>query len=171
MKTAVNAGVTIGIFVVLWTFLLGFTGWYKDPSKMSLFWVVIPMQTIILVWMMRKTAREGNMYGAQVLAAVVASVVAGVIVFVGSWIFTSMVFPNYFSEVRVVGEKMLAQQGRTPEEIKTILDAQAPMQTSFVQACLGFVGTLLTGLLTGLIGGAFIRNRGPAAASPAPARA
>ncbi|MGH7726425.1 MAG: DUF4199 domain-containing protein [Candidatus Eiseniibacteriota bacterium] len=171
MKTPLNAGLAIGVFVTLWTFLMGFTGWYKDPGKMWGFWVVVPMQIIILIWMLKKTAAQGRPYGGQIVAGLVASLVAGLIVFLGSWVFMTVVFPNYFSDLRAMAEQMMAAQGQTPEQIKTALDAQAPLQTPLMQACFGLIGTVLTGFLTSLVAGVFIRHKGPAAAQPAPARA
>ncbi len=171
MKTPITAGLALGVFVTLWTFLMGFTGWYKDPGRMWGFWVVIPMQVMIMIWMFKKTAAEGKPYAGQIVAGLVASLVGGAIIFLGSWVFTTVLFPNYFSDLRAMAEQLYTSQGKTSEEIKAALDAQAPMQTPFMQSFLGFCGTVLTGLLTSVVAGVFIRHRGPEAAQSAPARA
>ncbi|MBP1648220.1 MAG: hypothetical protein H6Q30_1665, partial [Bacteroidetes bacterium] len=31
MQPTVKAGIVLGILVVVWTFFMGITGWYKDP--------------------------------------------------------------------------------------------------------------------------------------------
>jgi hypothetical protein len=43
MKTTMNEGIALGVLVAIWTFLMGFTGWYKDPVLFNLFWFVIAM--------------------------------------------------------------------------------------------------------------------------------
>lgn len=43
MKTTMNEGIALGVLVAIWTFLMGFTGWYKDPVLLNLFWFVIAM--------------------------------------------------------------------------------------------------------------------------------
>ena len=47
--TVFRAGLLLGILVVLWTFVMGFTGWYRHPSLLFLFWLVIPLQVAVLL--------------------------------------------------------------------------------------------------------------------------
>ena len=35
MSGFINAGLVTGIGTVIWTFVMGFTGWYKDPALMA----------------------------------------------------------------------------------------------------------------------------------------
>jgi uncharacterized membrane protein len=93
------------------------------------------------------------------------ALIGGVIIFAGSYFFTSVVFPNYFSEMRTLGEEILKAQGKADAEIKSVLDAQAVTQTSFMQALMGFIGTLVTGFIVSLIVGAIWRKKEAAPAS------
>ena len=61
----------LGLLVVAWTFVMGFTGWYKDPTLLNLSRVVIPIQICALVWELRKTAAGGRAYGGQVAAGTI----------------------------------------------------------------------------------------------------
>jgi hypothetical protein len=161
MNLTVKSGIVLGLAVVAWTFIMGITGWYKHPTLLNLFWVVILIQIIIMVWGLKGTA-AGATYGSQVKNGTIMSLVAGVIIFCGSMLFTAVVFPHYFEELRTVGQEVLKSQGKSDAEITALLDAQAPMQTSFWQAFFGFIGTLITGVIVALIAGAFLKGK-PAA--------
>jgi hypothetical protein len=164
MKPVPKAGIVLGALVAVWTFIMGFTGWYKHPTLLNLFWVVILIQIGVLVWGLQLTAREGKSYWGQVGAGTLMSLVGGVIIFLGSMLFTSVVFPEYFRELRQMGEEVFRAQGMSATDIKTALDNQARMQTPFMQAISGFIGTVITGFVISLVAGAFLRKKGEPAA-------
>jgi hypothetical protein len=151
MKSAIQAGVILGLMVVVWILLQGFTGWYKDPGMSWTFWMVVPFQIILLVWMLKNTKKQGFGYGQQVLAGVVMSLVAAVIIFVGSWLVTTAVFPTYYEDAQAMVEKIRATRGMPPSTGK-------PM-TAIGSAMSAFIGTLCTGLVVSLIAAGLIRNR------------
>ena len=159
MNTIVKAGVVLGILVEIWTFLMGFTGWYKDPALMNLFWVVIAMQIAVLMWALKRTAAEGRGYGGQLGAGTLISLIGGLFVVVGSLIFTTMVFPNYFADLAAVQEQMLRTAGKSDDEIRQVMDMTARTSTPMMQALFGFLGTLVTGVVVSAIIGAFVRAR------------
>ena len=39
MGAIIKAGLLMGILVEVWTYIMGFTGWYKEPGMTFLFWV------------------------------------------------------------------------------------------------------------------------------------
>ncbi|HCA81539.1 MAG TPA: hypothetical protein DEP53_17545 [Bacteroidetes bacterium] len=158
MNRTVKTGVILGLLVVAWTFIMGVTGWYKDPALLNLFWLVILIQIAVMIWGLKGTS-VGATYGSQVKSGTMMSVIGGVIIFCGSLLFTSIAFPHYFEELRSVGEELLKSQGKTESEVKALLDAQAPMQTSFWQALFGFIGTLVTGVIVSLIAAAFLKGK------------
>jgi hypothetical protein len=45
---------------------MGFTGWYKDPTLVKLFFLVIPIEIAVLVIGLRKTA-PGQGYGSPIV--------------------------------------------------------------------------------------------------------
>jgi hypothetical protein len=166
MKSIPKAGVTLGVLVVIWMFIMGLTGWYKHPVLFNLFWIVILIQIGVMIWGLTLTAREGRGYGGQVGAGVLMSLIGGVTIFLGSLLVTTVVFPSYFAEVRQLSEEMLRAQGMSEEMIKAQLGQQAAFQTPFMSALMGFLGTAVTGLLGSLIIGAFIRKKAVAAPQP-----
>jgi hypothetical protein len=159
MSTTVKAGLVLGVIVSAWTYLMGITGWYKDPALLNLFWVVILIQIGVLIWGVRVTAAEGKSYWGQVKAGTIISLVGGVIIFCGSYLFTSVVFPHYFTDIRTLGEEILRAKGMSDTQIKTTLDAQAVVQTSFMQALFGFLGTVITGPIVSMTLGAFFKKK------------
>jgi hypothetical protein len=159
MKSAVQAGLVLGLTVVVWTALHAALGWYKDPGMSWTFWMVIPFELILVVFMLKNTKKQGFRYGQQVVAGLVMSLVGGAIIFVGCYVLTTMVFPTYYTDVRAMAESAMTQSGQSPEQIKAVLDAQAKMMTPVMNSLMGVVGTLVTGLFGSLVAGAFIRNK------------
>lgn len=158
MSPTVRTGLLIGVSVVAWTFVMGFTGWFLDPALLNLFFLVIPIQIVLLVVGLRSTAAQ-NTYGKQVLSGSLASVLASVLIFCGSLLFTTVVFPSYFDELRTVHTSMLEQAGKSPEEVRAQVEAMAATQTPFLQALFGAIGTMVTGLVASLVIAAFARKR------------
>jgi len=163
MKSILKTGLVIGLSCMAWQLVMGLTGWYLHPVLLNLFWIVIVIQLGVMIWGLRMTAREGREYGGQVGAGTLMAVSGGVIIFFGSLLFTTVLFPHYFEDIRKVGEELLKARGISDADIKTQLDAQAAMQTPVFSALSGFIGTIVTGLLISLIAAAFIRKKTAAA--------
>jgi hypothetical protein len=160
MSTIIKAGAVLGILAEAWTYIMGFTGWYKDPSMSALFLpVVIAIPVAVLYWALCKTAKEGRSYGGQVAAGLLICLIASVIIFIGSIIFTSYVFPEYFEEIRAMTAGQLEAAGMAEEEIQTTLDMQASVQTPFMQAIFGVIGTIVTGLVASLVIAIWVRKK------------
>ena len=147
MNPILAAGLLIGVFCGLWTFIMGFTGWYKDPVMMNAFFVVILIEVFGLVWGLRQTARQGRGWANQVLAGTFMSVVGGTIIIGSSLLFTTVVFPEYFSEIEQMGRQVMQQQGKSEAEIAEALGTSRGMATPMAQALAGFTGTLITGIV------------------------
>jgi hypothetical protein len=158
MNIPIRAGVLLGVLCVLWTFVMGFTGWYKDPVMLNLFFLVIPLEIGIVIWALRKTA-SGATWGGQIVNGLVLSLVASVIIFAGSLLFTTVAFPNYFNDIRAVQAGMLKSAGLPEADINSQLAAAAAMQTPFMNAISGVIGTVVTGLVVAAIAGAFLRKK------------
>jgi hypothetical protein len=158
MPTTLRYGLVLGLSVAAWTFVMGLTGWYKQPRLLALFWLVIPLQIAVLLVALRKTATQCR-YGRQVWHGVSISLLGSMIIFSASLLFTTVAFPNYFQELELLGRQLMAQQGFTPAQIEAAVRAQAPMQTPRASAMAGAIGTVVTGLLTSLIAAAFYRKR------------
>ncbi len=153
-----RAGLILGILVVLWTLVMGFTGWYHHPTLHVLFWLVIPLQITVLLVLLRITAPACG-YVRQVGNGVAASVIASAIIFVGSLFFTVVLFPSYFREMEALGRLKMAQEGLAPTQIEALIQAQAAMLRPIPTAFSGVLGTWFTGLLTSLIAATWLRRK------------
>jgi hypothetical protein len=157
MKPIPKAGIVLGVLVEIWTYLMGITGWYKDPHLLYVFYVVILIEVGVLLWGLKMTAAQGRGYGAQVGAGTLIAVIGAVIIFIGAYIFTAVVYPNYFTELNEMQRSMGAAQGMTQEQINAQIAMMTPMQTPFVNALTGAFMTVVTGFVASLIIGAFIK--------------
>jgi hypothetical protein len=158
MSIPIRAGVLLGVLCVFWTFVMGFTGWYKDPVMLNLFFLVILLEVGIVIWALRKTASSAT-WGGQVVNGLVLSLVASVIIFAGSLLFTTVAFPNYFTDIQAAQTEMLKAAGTSEADIKAQVAAAAAMQTPFINAITGVIGTVVTGLVVAAIAGAFLRKK------------
>lgn len=161
MNPILSAGLLIGVLCSVWTFVMGFTGWYKDPALANVFFVVILIEIGGLIWGLRRTAAQGRAYGGQILAGTMMAVVAGVIIITSSLVFTTIVFPDYFNEVERAYRAMLQQQGKSEADIEAAVRASAASGTPMAQAMSGFIGTLVTGIVASAVIAIFVRRRGP----------
>lgn len=153
-----RAGLILGLLVALWTFVMGFTGWYHHPTMHLLFWLVIPLQVAVLLVQLRLTA-PANGYLRQVVNGVAASVIASAIIFLGSLFATTVLFPSYFREMEALGRLKMAQQGLPADQIEALVQAQAPFLRPLPQAFAGVLGTWFTGLFTSLVAAGWLRRR------------
>jgi hypothetical protein len=159
MHPILSTGVLIGVLCAIWTFVMGFTGWYKDPAMANLFFLVIPIEIAGLVWGLKRTAAEERTYRAQVVAGTLMSVVAGVIIIVSSLLFTTVAFPEYFQELEAAQRQILQSQGKSAAEIEQTIRENASATTPMGQALAGFVGTLVTGILASAAIAIVVRER------------
>lgn len=159
MNAILSTGLLIGALCAAWTLVMGYTGLYKNPSLANLFFLVVPIEIGCLVWGLRKTAREGRTYGGQILAGTMMAVVAGVIIIGSSLLFTTVLFPHYSQEVEQMYRATLLRQGKSEAEIVAALQANAASLTPMAQAMSGFIGTLVTGIVSSAVIGYFVRKR------------
>lgn len=159
MNPILAAGLLIGVFCGLWTFVMGFTGWYKDPAMMNAFFAVILIEIVGLVWGLRQTAKEGRGWAGQVLAGTYMSVIAGIVIIGSSLLFTTVVFPEYFQDIEAMGRAVLQQQGKSEADIARELERSRAMATPMAQALAGFTGTLITGIVASAAIAVVVRSK------------
>ena len=166
MNPIFSAGILIGILCGAWTFVMGFTGWYRDPTLAWLFLpAVILIQAAGLWWGLKQTAAQGRPYLGQIVAGAMMSTIAGVIIIASSLLFTMVAFPDYFSELEAMQRQLLEAAGRSPAEIDAAVQASA--STPMGQALSGFIGTLVTGIIVSAVIAVSLRsNRESRIANP-----
>ena len=162
MNPVLGAGVLIGVLCGVWTLVMGYTGWYKDPQMINVFFLVIVIEVAGLVWGLRRTAAEGRTYGGQIVAGTMMAVIAGVIIIVFSLVFTTILFPTYFTDLQEAYRQILQQQGKSEAEIASELSKASAGSTPMGQAVQGFMGTLITGIVASAVIGLFFRRKAAA---------
>ena len=165
MNPILAAGLLIGVLCGVWTFVMGFTGWYKDPTKAAAFFVVVVIEIAGLIWGLKQTAAQGRTYSGQVVAGTLMSIVAGIVIIGSSLLFTTVFFPDYFRELEAVYRDILLQQGKTQAEIASEIGTWSTGQTPMRQAMNGFLGTFVTGVIVSAVIAIWVRAR-PAPGSP-----
>ncbi len=166
MHPILSAGLLIGVLCGVWTFVMGFTGWYKDPVMLWAFFLVIVIEIVGLIWGLRQTAAEGRTYGGQIVAGTLMAVIAGVVIIGSSLLFTMVAFPDYFAELEAAQRQMLQAQGQTPEQIEAAIESGRTSATPMANAMSGFLGTLVTGILASAVIAVFVRARPASAKAP-----
>lgn len=126
--------------------MMGFTGWYQEPSKLYLFFIVFFILLGGLIWGLRRTAAQGRTYSGQVVAGTQMSLVAGLIIFGASLVFTGIVFPEYFDGVNAAARQMMLTEGKSEAEINQVLESAAPSQTPMRNALTVAIGTIVRGI-------------------------
>ena len=157
MRVPLIAGVLLGVLVTLWSILIVATGWYVNPAMVWTFSLVVLIEIGVLIWALRKTAGEGRTYGSQVWAGLLTALIGGVLIFAGSLLITTVLYPDYFNDIRAMGAEMARRAGQSEAQVAAILET--PTQTPVEGAFAGFVGTVATGLLASLIIAAFLRRK------------
>ncbi|HXV78057.1 MAG TPA: DUF4199 domain-containing protein [Candidatus Polarisedimenticolaceae bacterium] len=157
MRPIVIAGVVLAVIVGVWMFVHGAAGWYRSPS---LGWLFPALATVtqlgVLIWGLGKTKAQGRRYGGQVVAGLLISLVGGLLIVVVSFIW-SAAFPDVAEVMEAIQADQFADQGMSAEEIDEMLETTAFTRTPAFGAILGFIMTMLTGLVLSLIIAAFVR--------------
>jgi hypothetical protein len=159
MNPILTTGLSIGVLCGIWTFVMGFTGWYKDPRLASLFFLVVLIEVGGLFWGLRRTAAEGRTYGGQIVAGALMAVIAGVVIIASSLLFTMVAFPDYFQELEAIQRQLLAARGASAAEIETDVLAFRSGATPMSYAMNGFIATLVTGIIASALIAIAVRAR------------
>jgi hypothetical protein len=159
MSLTLKGGLLIGLSCAVWMYIVGFTGWYRDPALQAMFFLVIFIEVGILFWMLRRLPETEKTFAGILKAGTYMSLIAAVVIFVASYLFTTAVFPHYFEEVRTLGIETYRAQGLTEDEIKSAMAAIAPMQTPVVNALTGAIMTVVTGFLGSAVIGLILKKK------------
>jgi hypothetical protein len=159
MSLTLKGGLLIGGLCSVWMYVVGYAGWYRDPALQAMFFLVIVIEIVALFWMLRQLPESGKTFAGILKAGTMMSLIAAVVIFVASYIFTTVAFPGYFEELRALGEQTYRAQGLSEEQIAATMAAMAPMQTPFVNALTGAIGTVVTGFLASAVLGLILKKQ------------
>lgn len=158
MTPAVRWGVALGVAVAVVQVVFALAGWHRSYDMAAVFLaVVVPLNVIAVLLSLRRTASTTGWVG-QVRNAAVLGAVASVIVFVGSWIVSGVMIPDYFDQMAEGYRSAYVARGLSDTEVEELVRATAatsPVRSAFD----GVVGTLATSLIVGALAGIWLRRR------------
>ena len=159
MNVAIKWGVILGVVVAVFGFIFGGGGLHTKGPMMALVFVGLAIVlNIVAVVLALREAKATTPYGGQLLNGLILGVVGAVIIFVGSWLMTSMVFPDYYSEMKQGYLEFFEGAGIPQDQIDAQMqafDAATPVSG----AMQGAIGTVITSLVVAAIGGIFLRKK------------
>lgn len=158
MKGPVRWGVILGGAVAVLSLVFGLAGWHRTYEMSFVFLaiaILINVTTVVLC--LRERASSEGWLG-QVKNGLVVGLVGSVIIFVASWLVTTVVFPDYFAEMANGYREAYVNMGLTEDEVANLVAATAatsPVRSAFD----GVVGTMVTSLIVAAIAGRWLRNK------------
>lgn len=157
MRPIPAAGLLIGAFCAIWTFVMASTGWYKDPSRAFASYLVLVFEVGGLIWALRRTADEGRTYSGQVAAGALISLVAGLVMFGASLLLSTVVFPDSLQEAHAALRDTLLGRGMSDAKVTELVRLGPP--TPLQAALAAFSGTFVRGVVAAAIIGVWMRAR------------
>ena len=157
MNNNISAGVVLGVLLTIWTAIVIMAGWHTDPQKLGLYVGVIPIQIIVLGMALRTHLATAG-FARQLWNGIAVSAMGAIVVFAGTYLITTIAFPQYFPQIRAAAESTLSQMGRTPTEIAEELRQNRAMYDPVANALTGAVGIVICGVIVSPILALFMRR-------------
>lgn len=158
MRAPVRWGVILGGAVAVLSLVFGLAGWHRTYAMSFVFLAIaIPINAATVVLCLRERAASEGWFG-QVKNGLLVGLVASVIIFVASWLVTTAVFPDYFTEMAEGYREAYVNMGLPDDEVAELVAATAatsPVRSAFD----GVVGTMVTSLVVAAIAGAWLRRK------------
>ena len=158
MKVPLRWGVILGGAVAVLSLVSGLAGWHR-VYEMSFVYlaiaILINVATIVLC-LREQASSEGWL--SQVKNGLVVGLVGSAIIFVSSWLVTTVVFPNYFAEMADGYREAYVNMGLSEDEVADLVAATAatsPIRSAFD----GVAGTVATSLVVAAIAGGWLRSK------------
>ena len=157
MQRPIKCGLILGVAVAIQSFVFGAAGWHTTYSMSFVFLAIaIAINVVTVVMCLRETAPE-RAWGGQLQNGLIVGLVGSVLIFVGSWFVTAVVFPDYFAEMAEGYREAYASMGLAQEAIDESvagIAATSPVRSAFD----GVMGTVVVSLVVAAITGIWVRR-------------
>ena len=157
MTIPIKYGLALGVIVAAFGFVLGISGLHTHQmAPMGFVIVAIIINVVIVILAVRRLASTSN-WIQQVVNGLVLGLVAAVIVFLGSWLMTAVILPDYYAEFAEAARARVIANGLAAEEIEAavLIVTGTPVGSAFQ----GALGTVITSVVVAGIAGIFNRTR------------
>ena len=155
MNIPVKYGLVLGVIVAAMGFALATLGLHTNEMAPGGFVIVaIIINVVIVVLAVRRLAPVSS-WPQQVGNGLILGLVGAAIIFLGSWVMTAVVFPEYYTEFAEAARARAVAAGLSPEEIEAAeaIASGTPAGSAFS----GALGTVITSVLVAGIAGFFSR--------------
>ena len=117
MNPPVRFGLILGIVVAALGYLVPILGLHTSPIMPTVFVPAAIVVNVVCVFLaLRQTAADAT-WIRQVVNGLVVGAVGAVLIFVGSWTMTTLVFPNYYAEYAAGAREMLTAAGLSADQV------------------------------------------------------
>ncbi len=158
MKGPIRWGVILGGAVAVLSFVFGLAGWHRTFEMSFVFLAVAILINVATVVLCLREQASSNGWASQLKNGLIVGLVGSVIIFLTSWLVTTVVFPDYFTEMAAGYREAYANMGLSESEVADLVAATAntsPIKSAFD----GVVGTLATSLVVAAIAGLWLRKK------------
>ena len=159
MNSAVKAGVILAVLVTVVSAIIMGTGLHQNFLVAGLLSILVYIViNIVLVYMTLNKSAAENGYGAQLMSSGILGLVGGVLIFVGSWVLLSLVFPDALAEMRDSAIAFM-ESSNVPEATVELQMAKLDAATPVSQSLPGLIFTFVTSVIVGAIVAIFKRKK------------
>lgn len=158
MKGPVRWGLILGGAVAALSLSFGLAGWHRTYKMSFVFLVIAILINVVTVVLCLRERASSESWLGQVKNGLTVGLVASVIIFVASWLVTTAVFPDYFTEMANGYRETYANMGLSEDEVADLVAATAatsPVRSAFD----GVIGTIATSLVVAAIAGVWLRSK------------
>ena len=146
MNARIRYGLFLGVAVGALGFLLPILGLHVNPVMPAVFVVAATIINVVMIFLaLRETAASAT-WLAQLVNGLVVGVIGAVLIFAGSWVMTTVVFPDYYAEAGLAADQVEAQMAA--------IEQTSPVSS----AASGSLGAILTSLVAAAVIGIFKRE-------------
>ena len=157
MTIPIKYGLVLGVIVAAFGFVLGMSGLHTHPmAPMGFVIVAIIINVVIVVLAVRRLASIST-WIQQVGNGLVLGFVGALVVFLGSWLMTAIVLPDYYAEFAEAARVRAVADGLAAEDIEAAVTMATG--TSVGSAFQGALGTMITSVVVAGLAGLFNRIR------------
>ncbi len=158
MKGPVRWGVILGGAVAVLSLVFGLAGWHRTYEMAFVFLAIaIVINVITVVLCLREQASSQSWLG-QARNGLLVGIFGSVIIFAGSWLVTTVVIPDYFTEMADGYRQTYVDMELPADEVEELVAATAATSPA-MSAFDGVIGTLTTSIVVAAIAGTWMRKK------------
>ena len=158
MEPRIQYGLVLGVVVAALGYVLAILGMHVNPIMPTVFVGLAMIVNVVCVFMALRATAETAAWGGQFVNALVVGGIGAVLILLGSWSMTALVFPEYYAQM-AEATRVTLESANLPEEIVAAQIEMIESTTPFSSALNGAIGALVTSAVAGAIIGAFKRKK------------